>query len=62
MKNRLIAFATVFALTGHGGSFAQERSIIVASTTSTEQSGLFGFLLPRFSNKTAIQVKVLINT
>jgi len=59
MKHRLIAFATVFALTGHGASFAQERSIIVASTTSTEQSGLFGFLLPRFSNKTAIQVKVV---
>jgi tungstate transport system substrate-binding protein len=59
MKHRLIAFATVFALTGQGASFAQERSIIVASTTSTEQSGLFGFLLPRFSNKTAIQVKVV---
>jgi tungstate transport system substrate-binding protein len=59
MKHRLIAFATVFALTGHGASFAQERSIIVASTTSTEQSRLFGFLLPRFSNKTAIQVKVV---
>jgi tungstate transport system substrate-binding protein len=59
MKCRLIAFAAVFALAVHGTSFAQERSIIVASTTSTEQSGLFSFLLPRFSNKTAIQVKVV---
>ena len=59
MKHRLIAFATVFALTIQGVSFAQERSIIVASTTSTEQSGLFGFLLPRFSSETGIQVKVV---
>jgi ABC-type tungstate transport system permease subunit len=40
-------------------AFAQERSIVAASTTSTEQSGLFGFLLPRFSAKTGIQVKVV---
>src|SRR5919199_2172734 len=38
---------------------AQERSITVASTTSTEQSGLFGYLLPRFTAKTGITVKVV---
>jgi tungstate transport system substrate-binding protein len=38
---------------------AQERSITVASTTSTEQSGLFGHLLPRFTQKTGIAVKVV---
>jgi tungstate transport system substrate-binding protein len=38
---------------------AQERSIVVASTTSTEQSGLFGHLLPRFTAKTRIAVKVV---
>jgi tungstate transport system substrate-binding protein len=38
---------------------AQERSITVASTTSTEQSGLFGYLLPRFTQKTGIAVKVV---
>ncbi|HEX2726434.1 MAG TPA: substrate-binding domain-containing protein [Beijerinckiaceae bacterium] len=38
---------------------AQQRSITVASTTSTEQSGLFGYLLPRFTEKTRIQVKVV---
>jgi tungstate transport system substrate-binding protein len=38
---------------------AQERSITVASTTSTEQSGLFGYLLPRFTQRTGIAVKVL---
>jgi tungstate transport system substrate-binding protein len=38
---------------------AQERSIIVASTTSTQDSGLFGYLLPRFKDKTGIAVKVI---
>lgn len=38
---------------------AQEHSIIVASTTSTEQSGLFGYILPRFTAKTGIQVNVV---
>jgi tungstate transport system substrate-binding protein len=38
---------------------AQERSIVVASTTSTEQSGLFGYLLPIFTKDTGIQVKVV---
>jgi tungstate transport system substrate-binding protein len=38
---------------------AEERSIVVASTTSTEQSGLFGFLLPKFTEKTGIKVKVV---
>jgi tungstate transport system substrate-binding protein len=38
---------------------AQERSIVVSSTTSTEQSGLFAHLLPRFTAKTGIAVKVV---
>jgi tungstate transport system substrate-binding protein len=38
---------------------AEERSIIVASTTSTEQSGLFGFILPPFTAKTGIRVNVV---
>ena len=42
-----------------GSAFAQERSITVASTTSTEQSGLFGYLLPRFTSVTGIGVKVV---
>lgn len=40
-------------------AFAQNRSIVVASTTSTEQSGLFGHLLPAFTAKTGITVKVV---
>ena len=38
---------------------AEDRSITVASTTSTEQSGLFGYLLPRFTETTGIAVKVV---
>src|SRR5581483_1434810 len=38
---------------------AQEKSIVVASTTSTQDSGLFGYLLPIFKHKTGIDVKVI---
>ena len=40
-------------------AMADDRSITVASTTSTEQSGLFGYLLPRFTEATGIAVKVV---
>jgi tungstate transport system substrate-binding protein len=40
-------------------SEAQQRYITVASTTSTEQSGLFKHLLPMFEKKTGIQVRVV---
>jgi tungstate transport system substrate-binding protein len=42
-----------------GPAFAQEKSIVVASTTSTQDSGLFGYLLPIVKQKTGIEVKVL---
>jgi tungstate transport system substrate-binding protein len=38
---------------------AQERFIVLASTTSTEQSGLFAHLLPPFTQRTGIEVRVL---
>jgi tungstate transport system substrate-binding protein len=40
-------------------SFAQDKSIVVASTTSTRDSGLFNYLLPKFTKKTGIVVKVV---
>ena len=40
-------------------TLAQERSITVASTTSTEQSGLFGHTLPIFTRETGIAVRVV---
>ncbi|MEN3290486.1 MAG: tungstate transport system substrate-binding protein [Bradyrhizobium sp.] len=41
------------------GASAQERTITVASTTSTEQSGLFDHLLPQFTKVEGIGVKVV---
>jgi tungstate transport system substrate-binding protein len=41
------------------GAHAQERFITVASTTSTEQSGLFGYILPLFEQKTGVKVHVV---
>jgi len=38
---------------------AQDKSIVVASTTSTQDAGLFGHLLPLFKTKTGIDVKVI---
>src|SRR3982074_2256858 len=40
-------------------AMAQDRSILVASTTSTQDSGLFGYLLPIFKARTGIEVKVI---
>jgi tungstate transport system substrate-binding protein len=58
MRHRLLTLAAILFFAVQA-AFAQKRSIVVASTTSTEQSGLFGFLLPRFSAKAGIQVKVV---
>ena len=57
MTRRICLFA-LLALTALAAG-AQERFITVASTTSTEQSGLFGHLLPAFENKTGIKVRVV---
>jgi tungstate transport system substrate-binding protein len=40
-------------------AFAQDKSIVVASTTSTQDSGLFGHVLPLFKARTGIEVKVV---
>ena len=41
------------------GASAQDKSIVMASTTSTEQSGLFPFLLPEFKKARGIDVRVV---
>ena len=40
-------------------AWAADRFITVASTTSTEQSGLFKYILPLFKKKTGIEVRVV---
>ena len=47
---RRLFLALLIALAS-GGGHTQDRFITVASTTSTEQSGLFGFLLPIFEKE-----------
>jgi tungstate transport system substrate-binding protein len=61
MSSRRLFLAAIIATAAAFGSpaFAQEKSIVVASTTSTQDSGLFGYLLPIFKAKTGIEVKVI---
>ena len=58
-RRRFLLAAALTALTFAAPLGAQEKSITVASTTSTEQSGLFGYLLPMFENQTGIKVKIV---
>jgi tungstate transport system substrate-binding protein len=51
--------SAILFISAQGFVYAQEKSIVVSSTTSTEQSGLFGFILPIFKMKTGIDVKVV---
>jgi tungstate transport system substrate-binding protein len=46
-------------LTGSAGAQAEERFITVASTTSTENSGLFAHILPLFTEASGIDVRVV---
>ena len=48
----LIAFASI-------ATVASAQSIVMASTTSTEQSGLFAYLLPEFKKASGIDIKVV---
>ena len=41
------------------GANAQAQTIVMASTTSTEQSGLFAHLLPEFKKANGVDVKVV---
>jgi tungstate transport system substrate-binding protein len=57
IRRLLIALATILVL--GSSALAQEKSIVVASTTSTQDSGLFNHILPLFKAKTGIEVKVV---
>src|SRR3982751_2465304 len=56
-RRMLIAIAASAVFAGYAS--AQDKSIVVASTTSTQDSGLFGHILPLFKAKTGIDVKVV---
>jgi len=57
LKHTVGASALVLAMAG--GAMAQDQSIIVQSTTSTANSGLYDYLLPIFQEETGIQVNVV---
>jgi tungstate transport system substrate-binding protein len=58
-RRHLIAVVALGAALVAAPSFAQDKSIVVASTTSTQDSGLYEYLLPLFTKKTGITVKVV---
>src|SRR6266511_4428208 len=58
-RRRLAVFGAAIALFSAAPALAQDKSIVVASTTSTQDSGLFGHILPLFKATTGIDVKVV---
>ncbi len=62
MFNRRMFIATAAlgaVIAAAPAAIAQDKSIVVSSTTSTQDSGLFEYLLPLFKAKTGITVKVV---
>jgi tungstate transport system substrate-binding protein len=57
IRRLLLGLALVVA--AGAPALAQQKTIVVASTTSTQDSGLFGHILPIFKEKTRIDVKVV---
>jgi tungstate transport system substrate-binding protein len=58
-RRAFIAFGTTLCLIASSAALAQDKSIVVASTTSTQDSGLFGHIQPLFKKKTGIDVRVV---
>ena len=61
-SRRILAIIALAALGGQTFTrpgWAEDQTIVVASTTSTQDSGLFGYLLPIVKQKTGLEVKVL---
>jgi tungstate transport system substrate-binding protein len=59
LSRRTLIAAIALGLATVAPATAQEKSIVVSSTTSTQDSGLFDYLLPLFKSKTGITVKVV---
>jgi len=59
LLRRALLGAFLIAAALGGPARAEDPFIVVASTTSTEQSGLFGWLLPHFKQATGIGVRVV---
>ena len=59
LNRRTLIAAALGAVIFAAPAFAQDKSIVVASTTSTQDSGLFEYLLPLYKQKTGVTVKVV---
>src|SRR5437868_13511701 len=59
MQQQVVLSLGSFALSRFGARASFAQPITMASTTSTEQSGLFPYLLPEFRKATGIDVKVV---
>src|ERR1700681_2616872 len=58
-RHSLIAAFAMGAAVMATPALGQDKSIVVASTTSTQDSGLFEYLLPIYKQKTGVTVKVV---
>lgn len=58
-RRSFLTAGLLLALAGPGLAQTPERFIVVSSTTSTQDSGLFGHILPLFKAKTGIEVRVV---
>jgi tungstate transport system substrate-binding protein len=58
-RRLVTAIAASALLAAASPALAQDKSIVVSSTTSTTDSGLFNHILPLFKKKTGIDVKVV---
>ena len=54
-----LAASTLLALGLSGAAQAEDSFIVVQSTTSTQNSGMFDYILPIFTEKTGIEVRVV---
>jgi tungstate transport system substrate-binding protein len=54
-----LAASIALALSSATPATAQDKFIVVQSTTSTQNSGLFEYLLPKFTEKTGVEVRVV---
>ena len=58
-RSALLSLAAGLLALAAGAASAQDKFIVMASTTSTEQSGLFAHLLPAFKKASGIDVRVV---
>jgi tungstate transport system substrate-binding protein len=58
-RRRLLRLGLIASMLVPAASFADQESIILQSTTSTANSGLYDYILPKFTEKTGIRVNVV---